>query len=161
MQLSAIAAAGATEVAAGSAHGGCALWVSEDGGSTWHRGAVTPAGDVRRGGGQLAWVAHGASGWLAVGDATAGAAAPGNARCARLAGRPDVDGRGRRGPRSPGAGRIVTAAVAAGGAGYVIVGHASVGARTVAAAWYAPGLHGLAPRDRRPGRARSTARGTG
>ena len=141
MQLSAIAAAGSTQVAAGSADGGLALWVSEDGGSTWQRGVVTPAGDVRRGSGQLAWVAHGASGWLAVGDATAGAAA---------AATPVVlgshDGRTWTAaggtPAFAGPGRIVTAAVAAGGAGYVIVGHASVGARTVAAAWYAPGRTG-------------------
>jgi hypothetical protein len=140
VQLSAIAAAGPAEVAAGSADGGLALWVSEDGGSSWQRGVVPPAAGVRPGGGQLAWVAHGAAGWLAVGDAAAGPAAA----TPVVLGSPDgrtwtaAGGAGTFG----GAGRIVTAAVAAGGAGYVIVGHASVGARTVAAAWYAPGRTG-------------------
>jgi hypothetical protein len=139
VQLSAIAAAGPTEVAAGSADGGLALWLSEDGGSTWRRSAVTTAGDVRPGSGQLDGVAHGASGWLAVGESTGGAAAT-----PVVLGSPD----GRTwtatgGTRAfAGPGRIVTAAVAAGGAGYVIVGHASVGPRTVAAAWYAPGRTG-------------------
>jgi hypothetical protein len=140
VQLSAIAAAGPTEVAAGSADGGLALWVSEDGGSTWTRGAVTPAGDVRRGSGQLAWVAHGASGWLAVGDATAGPAAATPVVLGSQDGRTWTSTGGT--PAFAGPGRIVTAAVAAGGAGYVIVGHATVGARTVAAAWYAPGRTG-------------------
>jgi hypothetical protein len=141
VRLSAIAAAGATQVAAGSAGGGLALWVSNDGGSTWQRGAVTPSADVRPGTGQRAWVAHGASGWLAVGEATTGAAA---AKAPVVLGSPDgqtwtaTSGQGTL----AGAGRIVTAAVAAGSAGYVIVGHAAVGARTVAAAWYAPGLTG-------------------
>jgi hypothetical protein len=38
--------------------------------------------------------------------------------------------------------QAVTTAVAAGPAGYVIVGHATTGGRTVAAAWSAPGLSG-------------------
>ncbi len=140
VQLSAIAAAGPTQVAAGSAAGGLALWVSEDGGSTWQRGVVTPAGDVRRGTGQLAGVAHGASGWLAVGDATAGAAEATPVVLGSQDGRTWTAAGGTSAFAGPG--RIVTAAVAAGGAGYVIVGHASVGARTVAAAWYAPGRTG-------------------
>src|ERR1700733_2596397 len=41
-EVSAIGAAGATEVAMGSADRGCALWVSADGGSAWHRAALTP-----------------------------------------------------------------------------------------------------------------------
>jgi hypothetical protein len=140
VQLSAIAAAGPTQVAAGSADGGLALWVSEDGGSTWQRGVVTPAGHAGRGSGQLAWVAHGASGWLAVGDATAGAVAATPVVLGSQDGRTWTATGGAS--AFAGAGRIVTAAVAAGDAGYVIVGHASVGARTVAAAWYAPGLAG-------------------
>ena len=138
VQLSAIAAAGPTEVAAGSARGDLALWVSGDGGSTWQRGSVRAAG-----GGQLAGVAHGASGWLAVGQAAArvatAAATPivlgsqGGQTWTSVGGTPAFAANGRR---------VVTAAVAAGGAGYVIVGHTSVGARTVAAAWYAPGRTG-------------------
>ena len=139
VQLSAIAAAGPAEVAAGSAAGGLALWASEDGGSTWLRSAVTPACAVRPRSGQLAGVAHGASGWLAVGESTGGAAAT-----PVVLGSPDGRTWTATGgtPAFAGPGRIVTAAVAAGGAGYVIVGHASVGSRTVAAAWYAPGRTG-------------------
>ena len=51
-----------------------------------------------------------------------------------------------------GSGGTVTAAVAAGPGGYVIVGKASAGPRTVAAAWYAPGLTGWRrAADARPG----------
>jgi hypothetical protein len=140
VQLSALAAAGATQVVAGSAEGGLALWSSGDGGSTWRRGVVTPAGGVRPASGQLAWVAHGPSGWLAVGDTLGGAAA---ARPVVL-GSADGETWTAAGGTSAfaGPGRIVTAAVAAGDAGYVIVGRAPVGRRTVAAAWYAPGLTG-------------------
>jgi hypothetical protein len=155
VQLSAIAAAGSTEVAAGSARGGLALWVSVDGGSTWQRSVVTAAGG-RLGGGQLAWVAHGPSGWLAVGDATSGAAAATPVVLGSADGRTWTavggTGTGTGTGTFAGAGRIVTAAVAAGGAGYVIVGHASVGARTIAAAWYAPGRTGWRrATDARPG----------
>jgi hypothetical protein len=145
VQLSAIAAAGSTQVAAGSAGGRLALWVSEDGGSTWQRGVV-PAGDARAGSGQLAWVAHGASGWVAVGDATAGVAAATPVVLVSQDGRTWTTAGGTSTFAGAGAGAragpVVTAAVAAGRAGYVIVGHASVGARTVAVAWYAPGRTG-------------------
>jgi len=147
VQVSAIAAAGATEVAAGGADRGCALWVSADGGSTWHRAGLTPAA----GAGQLAGVAHGSSGWLAVGGASAGTA---EAPSPAVFGSPD----GRTwtatggGAAFDGSGRVVTAAVAAGAGGYVIVGQAAAGARTVAAAWYAPGLSGWRrAADARPG----------
>ena len=71
VEVSAIAAAGPTEVAVGSANRGCALWVSADGGSTWRRAALTPAAAGGAANGQLAGVAHGPSGWLAVGGASA------------------------------------------------------------------------------------------
>ena len=153
VEVSAIAAAGATEVAVGSANRGGALWVSADGGSTWHRGALTPPAAGGAGAGQLAGVAHGPSGWLAVGGdstATTGTAAMSPA----VVGSPD--GRTWTVTGSPaafdGPGRIVTAAVAAGPGGYVIVGKASTGPRTVAAAWYAPGLTGWRrAADARPG----------
>jgi hypothetical protein len=154
VQLSAIAAAGSTQVAAGSAGGGLALWVSEDGGSSWRRGVVPPAGDARPGSGQLAWVAHGASGWVAVGDTTAGAAAATPVVLGSQDGRTWTAAGGTSTFAGAGtrAGAVVTAAVAAGRAGYVIVGHASVGARTVAAAWYAPGRTGWRrASDARPG----------
>src|ERR1700722_13066413 len=73
VEVSAIAAAGATEVAAGSANRGGGLWASADGGSTWRRAALTPPAAGRDGAGQFAGVAHGPSGWLAVGGASAGA----------------------------------------------------------------------------------------
>lgn len=151
VQLSTIAAAGPTEVAGGSARGGLALWVSGNGGSTWQRSVVTGVGHIRLGSGQLAWVAHGASGWLAVGDAASGADAARPVVLGSADGQTWTavggtgTGTGAFGATGTGAGRIVTAAVAAGGAGragYVIVGHASVGPRTVAAAWYAPGRTG-------------------
>jgi hypothetical protein len=149
VEVSAIAAAGPTEVAVGSANRGCALWVSADGGSTWRRAALTPASAN----GQLAGVAHGPSGWLAVGGASAGTtgqAALGPA----VIGSPD--GLTWTAAGSPaafdGPGRTVTAAVAAGPGGYVIVGKESAGPRTVAAAWYAPGLTGWRrAADARPG----------
>ena len=153
VEVSAIAAAGATEVAAGSADRGCALWVSADGGATWHRSAVTPSGGGGARAGQLAAVAHGRSGWLSVGGAAATAgSAVGQEPVA--VGSPDGRAWTRTGGGGAfaGPGRVVTAAVAADGAGYVIVGHASVGRRTVAAAWYAPGLTGWRrAADARPG----------
>jgi hypothetical protein len=140
--VNAIAASGTTQVAAGSADGFPALWVSADGGSTWARAAgATTAVLSRPGEEQLTGVTHGAAGWLAVGGAAGGSAA---------AQRPVVVGSadGRTwteldGPAAfAGPGQVVTAAAAAGPAGYVIVGHEAAGGRTVAAAWYAPGLTG-------------------
>jgi hypothetical protein len=136
--LSTVGASAGTEVAAGGAGGVPALWVSADGGTSWARAALGgSAATVARG--QLAGVAHGASGWLAVGTTAAGAGGP------LLASSPD----GRRwtvtdavaGQRGQ---EVVAAAVAAGGAGYVIVGHRPAGSdgADVAAAWYAPGLTG-------------------
>ncbi len=58
--LTAIGAAGATEVAAGGVNGGPALWSSPDGGTTWTRAALAgPAAMTGAGTGQLAAVAHG------------------------------------------------------------------------------------------------------
>jgi hypothetical protein len=140
VQLSAITAAGPAEVAAGSTDGGLGLWLSEDGGSTWQPGAVTASAGVRRGDGQLTAVAHGPSGWLAVGDtmSRAGAAAP--LVLASQGGRTWLAEGGDGAFAEPG--RVVTAAAAADGSGYVVVGHTTVGGRTAAAAWYAPGLTG-------------------
>jgi hypothetical protein len=140
--LSAIAADGATEVAAGSANQAAALWVSADGGSSWRRGAVTAAiGRARTG--QFAGVARGRSGWVAVGGAS-GASGAGAALAPAVVG--SADGRTWTAAGDPavfaGSGPTVTAAVAAGAGGYVIVGHATAGSRTSAAAWYAPGLTG-------------------
>jgi len=154
VEVAAIAASAATEVAVGSASRGCALWVSVDGGSSWHRAALPPAAAGQANAGQLAGVAHGPSGWLAVGGAPAGAAGPAGALRPAVIGSPDgltwtVTGTGAA---FDGPGRIVTAGVSAGPGGYVIVGTASAGPRTVAAAWYAPGLTGWRrAADARPG----------
>jgi hypothetical protein len=138
--LTAIGASAGTEVAAGGVNGGPALWASSDGGTSWARAALAgPASLTGAGTGQLAGVAHGTAGWLAVGTALAGKGGP------LVASSPDartwtVTG----GIAGAGAGKAVAAAVAAGPAGYVIVGHqsASGSGAAVAAAWYAPGLTG-------------------
>ena len=138
--VNAIAASAATQVAAGSADGLPALWVSQDGGSTWQRATgATAAVLTRPGVAQLTGVAHGPAGWLAVGGGLAGAP-----ESPVVVGSAD----GRTWTAADGAtaftgpGQVVTAAVAAGQSGYVIVGHETAGGRTVAAAWYAPGLTG-------------------
>jgi len=135
LAINAIAASGTTQVAAGSADGLPALWVSTDGGSTWTRGAgATQAVLGRPGTEQLTGVAHGAMGWLAVGGGSTAGQGP------VVVGSPDgrtwtaLDGAAA----FAGQGQVVTAA-AAGPAGYVIVGHQLTGGRTVAAAWFAPG----------------------
>jgi hypothetical protein len=150
LAVNAIAASGATQVAAGGADGVPALWVSADGGSTWARAAgSTPEVLTRPGAEQLTAVAHGAAGWLAVGGGTQ--APP---RHPVVVG--SADGRtwvALDGPAAfTGAGPLVTAAVAAGPNGYVIVGRQQVGGRTVAAAWQATGLTGWQRgADARPG----------
>ena len=58
VEVAAIAASAATEVAVGSASRGCALWVSVDGGSSWHRAALPPAAAGQANAGQLAGVAR-------------------------------------------------------------------------------------------------------
>jgi len=132
--LTAIGASQATEVAAGGVNGGPALWSSSDGGATWTRAALTgPASLTRAGTGQLAGVAHGPAGWLAVGTTLAGRGGP------LVASSPDA----RTWTVTSGiAGNAVAAAVAAGPAGYVIVGRQPAGDSATAAAWYAAGLTG-------------------
>jgi hypothetical protein len=136
--LAAIGASAGTEVVAGGVSGGPAVWVSPDGGDTFARatlGGLTAM--TKAGTGQLAGVAHGAAGWLAVGTTLAGKGGP------LVASSPDahtwtVTG----GIANAGGHDTVAAAVAAGTAGYVIVGHEAAGnsGTTVAAAWYSPGL---------------------
>jgi len=75
--LSAIGASRATEVAAGGVNGGPALWSSTDGGATFTRATITGSASLTRAGsGQLAGVAHGTAGWLAVGTTLAGKGGP-------------------------------------------------------------------------------------
>jgi hypothetical protein len=135
--LTAIGASAGTEVAVGGVNGGPALWVSSDGGATYARAALTGAASLTRADtGQLAGIAHGTAGWLAVGTTRVGKGG------LLVTSSPDA----RNWTISDGiAGNAVAAAVAAGPAGYVIVGHQTAGASgtTVAAAWYAPGLTGL------------------
>ena len=139
LAVNAIAASGATQVAAGGADGLPALWISPDGGSTWARAAGATAATLTRPGlEQLTGVAHGAAGWLAVGGAATAAAE-----------HPVVVGSadGRTWTTADGAAAftgqgLVTAAAAAGPGGYVIVGHESAGGRTIAAAWQSAGLAG-------------------
>jgi hypothetical protein len=136
--LTAIGASAGTEVAAGGVNGGPALWASSDGGATWTRAALAgPSSLTRAATGQLAGVAHGAAGWLAVGTTLAG-----------KGGLLVASSRDARGWTVTGgiAGHAVAAAVAAGPAGYVIVGRQSAaGSAATAAAWYAPGLTGWRP----------------
>ena len=139
--LSAVGASGGTEVAAGGADGVPALWVSADGGTSWARAALGGASATVKDG-QLAGVAHGASGWLAVGT-TAAAGADGPLLASSADGRRWTVTGTVGGQRSG----DVVAAVAAGGSGYVVVGHQPAGSdgADVAAAWYAAGLTGWKP----------------
>ncbi len=137
--VNAIAASAASQVAVGSADGLPAAWVSTDGGSTWARGSGTPTRALTQPGeAQLTGVTHGPAGWLAVGGGLGTAPQP-----------PVVLGSGNgqvwasmnTGTAFTGNG-VLTAAVAAGHGGYVITGDDTAGGRTVAAAWYSPGLTG-------------------
>jgi hypothetical protein len=137
--LDAIGASAGTEVTAGAANGGPALWVSTDGGTDWARAALGGLAALSRAGtGELAGVAHGRAGWVAVGRTLAEGGGP------LVVASPDarawtVTG----GLAGPADGSAVAVAVAAGPAGYVIVGHQSDGrGGTAAAAWHAPGISG-------------------
>ena len=138
--LTAIGTSAATEVAAGGANGGPALWVSTNGGTEWARAVLAgPASLTQAGSGELAGVAHGTAGWVAVGTTLARSGGPlvvssPDARTWTAAG----------GIAGLTAANSVATAVAAGPAGFVIVGHQTAGryGGDVAAAWYAPGLAG-------------------
>ena len=137
LAVNAIAASGTTQVAAGSADGLPALWVSTDGGSAWTRAAgATKAVLGRPGDEQLTGVAHGAAGWLAVGGGATAAQGPVVVGSADGRTWTALDGAAA----FAGQGQAVTAAADA--AGYVIVGHQLIGGRMVAAVWDAPGLTG-------------------
>jgi hypothetical protein len=137
--LTAIGAVAGTEVAAGGVNGGPALWASSDGGTDWTRAVLQGSASLTGvGSGQLTGVAHGSAGWLAVGTTLAGTGGPlvassanGSAWTATV------------GIAASGAG-YTASAVAAGPAGYVVVGRQSVGhvGATAATAWYSPGPAG-------------------
>lgn len=139
--LTAIGASGATEVVAGGANGGPALWTSQDGGTDWARAVLRgPAPLAKAGTGQLAAVVTGPAGWLAVGTTLAGGGEP------LVVSSPDARTWTIESGNA-GLSRGNAAGAAAGPAGYVIVGHRSVGdaGTTVATAWYAPNLTGWQP----------------
>jgi hypothetical protein len=149
-----IAAAGATQVAAGSADGFPAVWFSQDGGSTWTRGtAATPAAFNRSGLQQLTGVAHGSAGWVAVGGPYLGNGTP-------TPGHPVVVTSANGSNSAPGAWTtqdataafkapgLVTSAVAVSGSAsseYVIVGRQVTGGHSTATAWFSAGLAGWQP----------------
>jgi hypothetical protein len=155
--VNAIAASGATQVAAGSADGFPAVWSSQNGGSTWTRGTgATPSAFTRAGIQQLTGVAHGAAGWVAVGgpDLSGGTTpAPGHPVVVVSANGPNSAPRAwtaEDGTRAFGAPGLVTSAVAAASGGsagseYVIVGWQSVGGHSTPMAWYSAGLAGWQP----------------
>jgi hypothetical protein len=134
-----IAASGSSQVAVGSTNGFPAIWFSADAGTTWSRGTGATAAVLNRPGlQQLSSVAHGTQGWVAVGGAQAAAAQ-----------HPVVvtSANGRRWRAADGAASftgagLFTSAVAAGPAGYVIVGRQVSGGHTMAAAWWSAGLTG-------------------
>ena len=137
--LTGIGASAATEVAVGGVDGGPALWASSDGGAEFTRAVLAgPASLTGGGSGQLSGVVHGAAGWLAIGTTLAAGGGPvvassPDARTWTVTG--GINGLSARG--------AVATAVAAGPAGYVIVGHQSTGGSAATpAAWYAPGLTG-------------------
>jgi len=134
--LAAIGASAATEVTAGAVNGGPAIWSSSDGGGSWTRASIAgPAALTAAGTGQLAGVAHGQAGWVAVGTTLADKGGPLVASSTNASTWTVTAGLGRN---------AAAIAVAAGPAGYVIVGRQSAGgsAAAVPAAWYATGLTG-------------------
>jgi hypothetical protein len=127
------------QVAVGSANGYPAAWMSDDGGNSWARAAsASPATFERPGTEQLTSVTHGAAGWLAVGDVTAGAPQ----RPVVLA---STDGRSWQaadGAAVFGTPGLVSEQAAAGPGGYVIVGDQVTATGTLAAAWWSTNLAG-------------------
>jgi hypothetical protein len=149
--VNAIAASGATQVAAGSADGLPAVWSSPDGGSTWARG--TGAAFTRAGVQQLTGVAHGPAGWVAVGGPDSSDGSGTGLRAVPAPGHPvvvvsadDRDWAAQDGTSPFGAPGLVTSAVAArgGSAGseYAIVGWQTANGHSTGMAWYSAGLTG-------------------
>jgi hypothetical protein len=140
LAANAVAAAGGTQVAVGSADGFPAAWVSADGGTTWNRAAGSTAAVLGRPGTQqLTSVTHGPAGWLAVGGVVSGAT-PHPVVVSSAAGDSWQAADAAAAFRASG---LVTAQATAGPGGYVIVGYQKTGTRTVAAAWWSAGLTGF------------------
>jgi hypothetical protein len=137
--VNAVAAQDGSQVAVGSANGFPAAWVSTDGGSDWTRATgATPAVLGRPGSEQLASVAAGGAGWLAVGGVVSGTAqhpvvvvSQNGSTWSAADGEDAFAGRD-----------VYTEQAAAGAAGYVIVGYQQVAGGDAAQAWYSPGLTG-------------------
>ncbi len=139
LAVNSITANGSDQVAVGSANGFPATWFSADAGTTWFRGTGATANVLNRAGlAQLTGVAHGAAGWVAVGGEQAGAAQH-PVVVTSAAGRSWLSADSTRPFTGTG---LFTSAVAAGPAGYVIVGRQVSGGRTVAAAWWSTGRAG-------------------
>jgi hypothetical protein len=134
-----VAAGNGMQVAVGGANGYPAAWISADGGSNWTRASGQAQAVLDRPGVQeLTSVTFGVDGWLAVGGVIAVTAqhpvvlGSGNGSVWAAAD-------GEAAFSQPG---LFTKQAAAGQNGYVIVGYQSVGARTIAAAWWSAGLTG-------------------
>ncbi|MGD0607033.1 MAG: hypothetical protein ABSA53_26030, partial [Streptosporangiaceae bacterium] len=127
------------QVAVGSANGYPAAWMSDDGGNSWTRAvSASPATFDRPGTEQLTSVTHGAAGWLAVGDVTAGAPQ----HPVVLA---STDGQNWQAADSAavfGTPGLVSEQAAAGPGGYVIVGDQVTAAGRRAVAWRSTNLAG-------------------
>ena len=139
--VNSLAAAGAEQVAAGSADGAPALWWAGANGH-WAPSAVSMPASWRSG--SLTSVVHGAAGWLAAGQPAGPLAPPGSPAPQAGVVMTSADGRTWRPAASaqsleaPG---TALAQAAAGPAGYVVVGGAAgPGGRPAAAAWYSAGL---------------------
>jgi serine/threonine-protein kinase len=131
-----IASDGTTQEAVGSADGHAAIWRRGAGGAWTLVSATSPAVYQQPGTESLTSVAHGAAGWIAVGDAGSGAAqAPVVVTSA--------DGKAWQPLGSmdafAGPGTYATA-VTAGPDGYVIVGRHVAGTRIFAAMWWSTDL---------------------
>jgi hypothetical protein len=135
-----VAAGNGVQVAVGSANGYPAAWTSANGGTTWTRATgQSPAVLDRPGVQQLASVAYGADGWLAVGGVIA--VAPQHP-VVLTSGNGSAWTAADREPAFSQPGLVTEQAAAAATGGYVIVGYQSAGGRTIAAAWYSTGLTG-------------------
>ena len=140
VRVHSIAAAGGW-LAVGSADGHPAIWRRTAGGS-WPLAASVPSA-VAAMPGTLDSIAHGADGWIAVGNTHPTGGAAGQPIAVTSA-----DGvHWRASPATfPGPGPVVVA-VAAGPDGYVVVGRHVDGTRVYAAMWWSPGLSGWSQGD--------------
>jgi hypothetical protein len=132
LAVNALAANGSTQVAVGSADGFPAVWSSADGGTSWQR--ATGAAFNRAGVQNLTGVAHGNSGWVAVGSVVTGTTAhpvvvtsPNGTNWTTADNELAFDGAG-----------LSATAVTGGTAGYVIVGEQN----GIALSWFSKGLTG-------------------